>query len=683
MTHNFIPSDITNFDNATQYFTRFEQDVKTIVDRWIPRRNLIASQQNRKFGDHKLRNFCSQQRLAAKSGNKRKKNNLGKLISARISELRSASIEALIDSGTSIIEVQKRFKTLRRSQIPEVVEAQDGAELTDDLQIANEFNKFFASSFATEDADVSIVQHADVVQQSELIVTVAMVTNILQKFDCKKSEGDTVLPNKVIDNCRLSLVNCITKFLNDIRSAQCIPDQLKISVITPICKSGKPRNKISSYRPISISPNLAKILDSVIVTNLQELAIQNQIDYPNQYGFSSGIGTETQLIDLNWMVTQELDDATVKFVQLSFFDFSDAFIKVPVNLINHCAASVGVAGNFQRIFANKFENRSQVVRIGQTRSAPAQTTSGVSQGGLDSPEEFRLCMRTLPPTNSVTKLYADDTMFAFPIRSAGDIVIQQVDVQNLINWCSKSKFKLHPLKSEILKVKIGDRGDIALPLCIGETAIAVVENHKHLGVTFDEFWTFSSQVDNVVKTAFRAWFSFRHSFPRLTWKVYLLAYKSYVLPILEYANLAYYPTPTEFEKIEKVQKSALRFIYTVKSGHKGRGYGTRLQEFDMQSIEVRRAVRGLRLLQNIRQQSLFPFGHLRVPQPWTLRILFHVNRNGIFAKIPITRLRFADRNCFFIAAQNFNLLPMHLRNAVDRNSFISRVRSHYGHQATL
>lgn len=121
--------------------------------------------------------------------------------------------------------------------------------------------------------------------------------------------------------------------------------------------------------------------------------------------------------------------------------------------------------------------------------------------------------------------------------------MQQSDVMDMYDWSRLSKFQIHPDKSEVLEVKASHlKKHLAFNLKLAEKNINVVSAHKHLGVVLDEFWTFSAQVDKVVKSAFAAWHSFRNSFPRLAWQTYLLAYKTYVLPIIEYSNLGYFPS---------------------------------------------------------------------------------------------------------------------------------------------
>ena len=62
------------------------------------------------------------------------------------------------------------------------------------------------------------------------------------------------------------------------------PDKLKLSKVVPIYKKG-PRSQPSSYRPISLIPVLAKVLEYVIFNQLYEYLELNGFLNINQFGF--------------------------------------------------------------------------------------------------------------------------------------------------------------------------------------------------------------------------------------------------------------------------------------------------------------------------------------------------------------------------------------------------------------
>ena len=75
--------------------------------------------------------------------------------------------------------------------------------------------------------------------------------------------------------CNLSLQNGI------------FPDQLKVSKVTPVFKSGK-LNELNNYRPISILPSIGKIIEKVVSDQLYNYFEGNNLINENQFGFRRG-----------------------------------------------------------------------------------------------------------------------------------------------------------------------------------------------------------------------------------------------------------------------------------------------------------------------------------------------------------------------------------------------------------
>lgn len=79
--------------------------------------------------------------------------------------------------------------------------------------------------------------------------------------------------------------------------------------------------------------------------------VHNQITNPNKYGFVSGSSCETLLIELLYNIRTNLDIKDVRKVRLVFFDYSDAFNKVPVHeLVSKNVAETGIAGKQLELF---------------------------------------------------------------------------------------------------------------------------------------------------------------------------------------------------------------------------------------------------------------------------------------------------------------------------------------------
>lgn len=92
--------------------------------------------------------------------------------------------------------------------------------------------------------------------------------------------------------------------------------------------------------------------------------------------------------------------------------------------------------------------------------------------------------------------------------------------------------------------------------------LSEVQSYKYLGlwITNDLNWT--KHIDIVTSKANQKLFFLRRTLKLSPPSVRVLAYKSIVLPILDYAAVIWDPfTQTNIHKVEKVQRRAVRFIY--------------------------------------------------------------------------------------------------------------------------
>lgn len=96
----------------------------------------------------------------------------------------------------------------------------------------------------------------------------------------------------------------------------------------------------------------------------------------------------------------------------------------------------------------------------------------------------------------------------------------------------------------------------------GDQVLSEVEHYKYLGLLITNKLSWNTHLDNVVANALRKLFFLRRTLMLATPQVRLLAYKSIIRPMLEYAVIIWDPyTKSNIEKVERIQKKALRFIY--------------------------------------------------------------------------------------------------------------------------
>lgn len=88
-----------------------------------------------------------------------------------------------------------------------------------------------------------------------------------------------------------------------------------------------------------------------------------------------------------------------------------------------------------------------------------------------------------------------------------------------------------------------------------------VNQHKYLGVTITSQLRWDAHIHKTKSNALRKLFYLRKCLRMAPQSTKLLAYTTYVRPVLEYASTIWFPqTVTSVNKLEKVERKAARFI---------------------------------------------------------------------------------------------------------------------------
>lgn len=104
------------------------------------------------------------------------------------------------------------------------------------------------------------------------------------------------------------------------------------------------------------------------------------------------------------------------------------------------------------------------------------------------------------------------------------------------------------------------------PFCFSYSVNGVpltkTKHHKYLGITLSSDLRWDSHIANITSTALRKLLFIRRRLRSAPVSSKLLAYKTLVRPVLEYANTVWFPQSiTNITKLEAIQRKALRIIH--------------------------------------------------------------------------------------------------------------------------
>ena len=185
------------------------------------------------------------------------------------------------------------------------------------------------------------------------------------------------------------------------------PAVWKTAIVIPVHKPGKPKNEITSYRPVSLLPTLSKIFEKVILTRLQQHTVTDEIIPPFQFGFREGHSTSHQVRRVVNYIKEGF--RVKKSTGMIMLDLTSAFDSVWHDGLIFKLAALNYPRYLISIVNSYITERTFQVKVGSTLSKVEHVPAGVPQGSVVSPELFNIYMADLPiPSECLVAQYADD-----------------------------------------------------------------------------------------------------------------------------------------------------------------------------------------------------------------------------------------------------------------------------------
>ena len=203
------------------------------------------------------------------------------------------------------------------------------------------------------------------------------IMSIIGNISTRKAVGPNSIPNLILTEFKDKLKTPITIIINISFLTGKFPKQCKTANIPPILKKG---NKLdsSNYRPISLLPNISKILEKVMYLRLSKFLDKFDCLYKKQFGFRNAHSTSHALISITEEIRKALDNN--EFSCGVFLDFQKAFDTVNHKILIDKLHHYGVRGVTLSWFESYITNRIQKTIVNDTVSDKVEITDRVPQG---------------------------------------------------------------------------------------------------------------------------------------------------------------------------------------------------------------------------------------------------------------------------------------------------------------
>ena len=348
------------------------------------------------------------------------------------------------------------------------------------------------------------------------------------------------------------------------------PQIWRTAIIVPLLKAGKPSGALKSYRPVSLTSCVVKLMERLVAERIYHIMETGNHFSKLQAGFRRGRSCEDQILKLTQAIENGFQKKRMERSVLVLLDFSAAFDTVWRQRLLLSMSEQGIPLQIIRWIASFLDNRQARVRFGDGLSKARIMRQGLPQGSVLSPLLFIMYIDNLAkllPDSETISMFADDVSILSTRRSKEDAekAAQEV-VDIVVVWSKEWKLKLNSTKSEVSFFTTWTHEASWKPsIVVDGDEIPVVKYPRLLGVFLDCQLSFQYQTKEVAAAAIKklrllamvsysSWGWGRAELMKL--------YSAFIRTRMDYAAPSWQPwlSPSNVEVLDRVQNRALRLI---------------------------------------------------------------------------------------------------------------------------
>jgi ribonuclease HI len=337
----------------------------------------------------------------------------------------------------------------------------------------------------------------------------------------------------------------------------------KTGLVVPILKPNKPKEQVSSYRPITMLSCLNKTMERIIQKRLEYIVNEKNLLHGSQCGFRKRQGTIDVLLQLEHQIKGCMTDG--KICVVVYIDLKSAFDTVWSDGLIYKLMKGGIKGKMLNWLSNYMSNRKIIVSVDGQLSDEVTLNAGTAQGAVLSPLLFNLMLADIPSEDGITKhIYADDITITYSHDNIEDI---RVKLQNYLNsfvkWAETYGVIINTDKTFAQHYT---RKRIKCPIIrIKNKVIQYIKNQKLLGLIFDSpLLTWKAHIEYLKVDCLRR-MNILKTMSSVTWgsstKVLRKFYIAYIRAKINYGAVIYgSAAKIHLNKLNVIQNACMRLI---------------------------------------------------------------------------------------------------------------------------
>jgi len=176
----------------------------------------------------------------------------------------------------------------------------------------------------------------------------------------------------------------ITIATNRILKSGTLPDSMKTGIVTPVLKKDKTAKNPDSYRRITVTSLIGKVVEKEILDRTKLCGKDNRSNL--QFGFTEGVAPITAAMIITEAICQAQNNKEI--LTATFMDASKAFDIVCHSSLLNTLADHGIQGNLWSLYHSMYSDINGMVKWRNQVSRPFKDKQGLRQGGSTSAEVF-------------------------------------------------------------------------------------------------------------------------------------------------------------------------------------------------------------------------------------------------------------------------------------------------------
>lgn len=340
------------------------------------------------------------------------------------------------------------------------------------------------------------------------------ITKAIKTLKNGKSTANDLISNEMLKHGTPQLLEPLTKLFNLVFSKGHFPKKWNESFISLIHKKGD-KNNPSNYRGISLTSNLGKLFNKILLNRLTNFINQNNIIYENQIGFKEKARTTDHIFTMKSIV--DTYKCNKKKVFAAFIDLKKAFDTVWRDGLFYKLQKNNIPAQIFKIIYSMYRDPCCKIKFKQGLSRSFISKCGVKQGDILSPILFNLYINDLVTKLNKTQvdpikignasvsslLYADDIILLSNTESG-----LQKSLDLLSDFCSSWKLEVNNQKSKV--IIFNSNGKTYLnSFKINGTVIETVKSYCYLGITLKYTGNINISAKLLMEKGRKAWFKIK------------------------------------------------------------------------------------------------------------------------------------------------------------------------------